>query len=279
MEAQSHDKRLFDHDMNKAKANGDSIWCLGDMNSLILPKDLKRMTASHGMTRDAVVNKLVNQTFRRLEPYADNLDVLMMGNHETALLKYHSTDFILSLLALINSVKKRGAFADGLCHHGGYKTFILVQFKQRGVGIRNQSVSAKGLLFHGAGGGAPVTKGMIDGNRLKVANQFDFCAIGHKHTMIYDTDYYNYVDDYGNQRRKDRDYFVVGGYDGADVQQDPGALDEEGDPIGYMLSYSDEAHLGNQGQGSVRVVFTPHADGSGNWVTRNIMYERQPFAP
>lgn len=282
LESPHHDRRLFEHDMDAAALRGDCIVLMGDVFDGILPGDRKRYNATHHMDTDAKLNRITQKAFKRLEKWADYIDLVLVGNHETAVIKHHNYDPVSMLIAMLNQVKSFGSFSSGLIHHGGYSTFLGIQFvRETEDSGRTGSVSQKIYLHHGGGGGAPVTKGMIDAARIKVGNVFDVGVIGHKHTHIYDGDRYRYMDDYGNIRYVDRDFFVVGGYNAKDMEQDPDELieDEDGDMIsrGYNLDYSDTFY-NHANMGSVRVLFTPKKKHGGKaWVQRSIEHERQPF--
>jgi UDP-2,3-diacylglucosamine pyrophosphatase LpxH len=282
LESPHHARELFEHDMNEASKRGDSIVIMGDVFDAILFQDKKRSNASHMMDTDSKLNRITMKAVNRLKPWVNNIDLMLVGNHETAVMKYHSYDPVGMLLGILNSHKTDGAFASKLIHHGGYTTFLGLQFVQTAeTGNRIGSYSQKIYLHHGAGGGAPVTKGMIDAARIKVGNVFDVGVIGHKHTHIYDGDRYRYMDDYGNIRYVDRDFFVVGGYNAKDLEQDPDELieDEDGDmvPRGYSLDYPDTFY-NHANMGSVRVLFEPKCQHqSKRWVKRTIVHERQPF--
>jgi hypothetical protein len=179
----------------------------------------------------------------------------------------------------MNQIKKDGAFEDKKCHSGGYQCWLQIQFIRKAKDKRVSSYSQMVWLHHGRGGGATVTKGMIDGNRTKVSNVFDVGVVGHKHTHIHDTDRYTYLDDHGSIKRRYRDFFVVGGYNGAEIVQDPDRIDEDSIyPRGMDLDYS-ETFYNNQGQGSVRVEFIPKIKEGLGWVKRRITTDSQSIAP
>jgi len=259
IDAPSHNRKLFIRDMERAKKNGESVIILGDIWSLILPKDLKRRSASHAMTVDAEIDMKIDQAFELLKPYVNCIDVIMLGNHETSVVKYHATDPVRTLIKLLNAEKTDGVFEDKRIQHGGYTFWLQVQFKNG-----RKSTSKKGWFHHGKGGASPVTKGIISGARIKVARLFDFGFVGHTHTNVDDIDTVEYMDDYGNVKRKDRVFGIVGGYSGEDVPQNPMKT-------GYMLDYSDEQHYGNESQGSLVLQMTPgFIEGDTPWVEMEI---------
>lgn len=75
------------------------------MFDLLLPSDRKRYTPArvhprlHG--RDDLVNAAVEWAAELLVPYADLIDVVGTGNHESAALAHHSVDAVRSLCAAL----------------------------------------------------------------------------------------------------------------------------------------------------------------------------------
>lgn len=248
-----HARELLIADLEDCKARGDIGIVMGDVWSMILPQDRKRFNSGrYGEKVDAIINRKLDEAEELFAPYADCIDVMMVGNHETAVIKHHAVDPVALLIDRLNRVKKKGALESERIAHGGYTCWVQMQFMtgQRG------SLSNTMWLHHGAGGAAPVTKGMIDGNRIKQGRMADVYAIAHKHTHIADTDRFEYLDGYGNIKQISRDYLVVAGYSGSDEMDDP-------DEDGYIIDWSAEKFYHLEAQGSVRIVFRPIHSGSG----------------
>ena len=190
----------------------------------------------------------------------------MVGNHEASIIKFHQHDMVRGLIRELNHHKTRGVFESNHIQHGGFACWLQLQFvlMSGDPPTRTGSVSQKGYFHHGGGGAAPVTKGMIDGARIKAGNWFDFGVIGHKHTQVFDRDRVTWMDDYGNIKTKDRDFAIVGGYSGDN---------EEGyDPAdgGYRLNWSEEKFYHNEAQGSIRLTFRPFQRNNTNGCRRGI---------
>lgn len=278
LEAANHNRELFVRDLDGAKERGDSVWVIGDVWSMILARDLKRFTQGrHGHKLDAAINAFVTEAFEVLKPYANNIDIMLLGNHEAEVIRRHHVDPLALLIDRLNQVKTSGHYkdADGKARiaHAGYTAWVQVQFQKNtrgGKGSRSWSVSNMVWLHHGRGGGAPVTKGMIDANRIRAARYADVYAIGHKHTSVHDSQRFEYLDSYGNKRIVWQDFVIVGGYSGEDITDD-----YERD--GYTLDYSAEQHYGLEAQGSKRIVFTPVGKRRGRYVyphvTRSVIQE------
>jgi len=104
------------------------------------------------------LNALVETAAARYEPYAAHWLMVGRGNHETAVLKNKNYDLTSGLVTLMNKVTHAAVQA------GGYGGWIRFQFRiQKTV---QSSINLK--YFHGAGGGGPVTRGVIDTARQAV---------------------------------------------------------------------------------------------------------------
>ena len=267
-----HPRDLLLSDLEDCKAHGDIGIIMGDVWSAILPQDIKRFTSGrHGEKCDAIINHKLDQAEAIFGPYADCIDLIMIGNHETSVLKYHGIDMISMLVDRLNRVKTTGAQESGLIAHGGYTCWVQVMFDRKlgpEATTDKTSISNTIWLHHGKGGGAPVTRGMIDGARIKAGRTADVFAIAHKHTMISDTDRFQYLDGYGNLKTVTRDYLVVAGYSGGDVDDDP-------DSDGYTIDWAAETFYAPESRGSVRILFTPgyKANPHGPHITRTVIRE------
>jgi hypothetical protein len=108
----------------------------------------------------------VETAVEEMTPYAADLALVGYGNHETSVLKHQETDVVKRL-------------CDGLAvQRGGYSGFVRFQFS------RGKSNKSSHVLFyhHGAGGGGPVTKGVIQTNRRAVwLPDATLIATGHVH--------------------------------------------------------------------------------------------------
>jgi hypothetical protein len=255
LEAPDHNRQLFLRDLDGARERGDSVWIIGDVWSMILARDLKRFTQGrHGHKMDAAINSFVSEAFEVLRPYADNIDIMLLGNHEAEVIRRHHVDPLALLIDRLNQVKTSGHYTDAdgnpRIAHAGYTAWVQVQFHKYYNGKRTWSASNMVWLHHGKGGGAPVTHGIIDANRIRSSRFAHVFAIGHKHTSLHDSQRFEYLDNYGNKQTVWQDFIIVGGYSGQDIEDDYEAN-------GYTLDYSAEQHYGLESQGSKRIVFIP----------------------
>jgi len=107
-----------------------------------------------------------------LEPYAHHIVMLGRGNHEEAIHRRHETDITERTCERLR--ERTGAPVQA----GGYGGWVRFQFElEKGGGRR----SVLAHYFHGAGGGGPVTKGVIQTNRRQDSIYADIYLGGHVH--------------------------------------------------------------------------------------------------
>ena len=116
------------------------------------------------------LDALVETATNWYTPYAGNIGVIGLGNHETSIWKHHET-------CLIDRLCSRLQDRGGIARKGGYGGWIRCMFKSNGT--RHQSFRT--FYNHGWGGGGPVTKGVIDFNRMHEHGVADAYVSGHVH--------------------------------------------------------------------------------------------------
>ena len=99
----------------------------------------------------------------------------MPGNHETAILKNHETFLTERLIERIQERTKHRI------PKGGFTTWIRFIFCEKGETSFNPSTVTM-FCHHGYGGGGPVTRGVIQTNRMAVyLPDAQIVATGHTH--------------------------------------------------------------------------------------------------
>lgn len=173
------DEKRMKRDFDRACDEDRRILINGDIAELILPGDKKRWTASKLISkRDDVLNETLEHTYSFLKPYADYIDLIGTGNHDESPIKYDSFDLVGALVALLNRDKTNGSI-----HRAGYQGYVRYRVKYE----KSRSSTPFTIYHHhGSGGSAPVSKGMIDFNRIVYSHDADLYWIGHKHTAIQD---------------------------------------------------------------------------------------------
>lgn len=120
-------------------------------------------------------DSVISTALEWFKPYKSILAIVAPGNHETSVAKRHDTNLI-------------SRFVEGLTQMGGtaleagYWGFVQIQI--------NQKSNHKGQVLlhftHGSGGGAEVTRGFIDQNRVRSMYSADIYVSGHIHRRNYD---------------------------------------------------------------------------------------------
>ena len=122
------------------------------------------------------LDRIVKHAADDYGPFAENFLVIGKGNHESNIRKKHGHDLISSLVHRLN------ADHGGKINVGGYGGWIRFLFKMR----KTVGQSKRLKYHHGAGGGGPVTKGVIQTNRQAVyLPDADIVVNGHTHDSWY----------------------------------------------------------------------------------------------
>jgi predicted phosphodiesterase len=105
-------------------------------------------------------------------PYAKQIVLMAKGNHETSVMKHHNIDLIERLAYKLNMEHGSNIHVGG---YGGWVRFMFTINKTKGVTINMK-------YYHGAGGDAPVTRGVIQTARQAVyLPDADIVWNGHNH--------------------------------------------------------------------------------------------------
>jgi hypothetical protein len=116
------------------------------------------------------LDRLVKTAADWYEPWKANIGIIGLGNHETSVYKHHETCLIDRLC---QSLRDKG----GIAHKGGYSGWARAML----TGNTTKRYSRRIFYHHGFGGGGPVTKGLIDFNRLAEWSDADDIVCGHVH--------------------------------------------------------------------------------------------------
>jgi hypothetical protein len=118
------------------------------------------------------LDRLVDEAVKFYQPFARNLCMMGLGNHETAILKHHETNLTERT---VERLKMLGAVN---LHSCGYAGWIRISVNHG----RNRSDSVWMYHHHGYGGGGPVTRGTIQTSRMAVyLPDADLVWTGHTH--------------------------------------------------------------------------------------------------
>lgn len=190
------DKTTLKKHLDFCLKDGRYILIGGDLFDAILLRDGKR-AVNHLMEKgDNQLNTKINAIVEFLKPYKDIILFIGRGNHEESILKYSGVDILELVTQLLNAGSKHQI------QYGNYANFLRFNF----VNKSNRSLLHYDIFEnHGAGGNSPVTKGMIDFNRIAKGTLTDLIWLGHKHNAIADySDPIMYLDQNGEVKMKNR---------------------------------------------------------------------------
>lgn len=180
----------------RSDAHHDSPYCDRDLERkhLELAKERHALILDAGDTFDAMQGKfdprrtmedvreedrcadyygsIVRHAARDYLPYSDQWVMFGKGNHETSVLDKANTDLISNLVYVMNKE------ADANIVAGAYGGWVRLMFRMNKT--RTQSIRIR--YHHGAGGSAPVTRGVIQTNRQQIfLPDADVVWNGHNH--------------------------------------------------------------------------------------------------
>jgi len=174
-----HDNAHTDHalelkHLKLARERGAGIIDVGDMHCAMQGKWDKRsdLTATRPEQQEGrYIDSLVECASDFYAPFAENFVVIGRGNHETSILKRHETDLTE------RTCERMSAISGHKVHSGGYGGWIRFMIKLNG------SINQCNMkYYHGSGGGGPVTRGVIQTNRMAVIYpQAHIICSGHTH--------------------------------------------------------------------------------------------------
>jgi len=238
IDAADCDTKALNKDLNKAADNNCRFLINGDIADAIIPNDRKRYNNRDDLIdRNDHLNVITEHVYEVLKPYADYIDVIRCGNHEDAIVKHHNYDIIRGVITLLQRDRSDKLPA---IHQGDYRGFVTYLYHH---GSNNAIRRTVVYQHHGAGGSAPVSKGMIDFNRMIYSNDADIYHTGHKHNSLVDSGVTRVRVDRSGRPVIDRKLAIqTAGYKKAYTDKDKG----------YSLAYSDRFYS-YQAQGMIMV--------------------------
>lgn len=150
--------------LKEARERNAGVLSAGDYFCLMQGKFDKR-ASKHSIRPEHQVDNYLDAVLKTgadfLEPYADMFVLIATGNHEQAIENRHETNMIDRFVGILND--RTGSHIE----NGGYSGYLIFSFQD--LNNKATQVSRINLRYeHGAGGGAPVTGGMIDSFRRAV---------------------------------------------------------------------------------------------------------------
>jgi hypothetical protein len=157
------------------------------------------------------LDSLVDTASEWYAPYASQIALITPGNHELSILDRHETCLTTRLTEKLRS-------AGSPVRMGGYATWLRLHFIQPNG--RPSCTPLTIFLHHGYGGGGPVTKGMIDFNRMVEQIEADVYIMGHVHYKNYNRSIRAYITRDGVEKERSVYYVRSGTYKDEFMRQD-----------------------------------------------------------
>ena len=172
-------RNMFFSDMDEALNRDASICVLGDFFDALQGRFDPRRDMSilrPEYRRADYYDFVVSDSTEKLEKYANNIMMITPGNHELSVLK-NSNTFLSDRLTSSLNLRTNSNIV-----HGGYGGWLRIVLK-----IDKQPKGTVNIkYFHGAGGEAPVTRGVIQTNRQAVyLPDADIVVNGHSHNAYW----------------------------------------------------------------------------------------------
>lgn len=179
LDSQYTDRAGIKRVMDEAVQRKAAIVLLGDTWDAMQSRGDKRANKAALMERyagrDDYMNALLEDVAAFLRPYASNIWILLHGNHDTALTRFHEVDLVKLLARDLNQ-------SGGAVVTPGYQSYLAVRGLVEGT-RGGGGILSFGFVTHGAGGASPVTKGVIGAaRRATTYPDAEFIVSGHLHT-------------------------------------------------------------------------------------------------
>lgn len=178
------DRELLKRDFDKVKKKNAIILSCGDwfdiMGSMHDPRRSKSELRPEYLKSD-YLQAVIEDSADFLKPYAENIGVMIHGNHETAAIKNVERDVTKALVSMVNRENKTEIIG------GEYEEFVRMSFvPPKNNKVKETKYSKMFYMYHGSGGASPVTGGVISSHRMAEFIRADFIHTGHTHTSFVD---------------------------------------------------------------------------------------------
>lgn len=214
----------------------------GDTDDYIFHLDKRFSSPRYQHKNSNIIQGVVKKTIKeKFDGILDRIEFIGVGNHETSVMKYYLTDPVYMMIQEIKEATGKEPI------HGGYTGMFRIEFKE-GKHLANETW----YYHHGAGGNAPVTKGMIDFNRLRTQYWADVYWIQHKHNDISDQPMRTRLNRNLNYEYKKVLCVIAPGYNNKRHS------DDYNDHGGYTLNWGEEKFYPSQPAGSSFITYKPY---------------------
>lgn len=167
------DEGRIKKELQWAREHKARIFIAGDLFDAIFlgdPRYTTSVLAKKFRGTDAPLNAVLDHAVDLLKPYADLLELIGVGNHETAVLKRSGYDLVDLLIERLTVGTKHKI------SHGGYMGAIRIPLRS-GTSKANYNVA----YHHGWSGAPGQSKGVLDFNKIRIEGA-DCIWLGHRHS-------------------------------------------------------------------------------------------------
>lgn len=213
--AQTCDVKRLVADLDQARRHGAKIAVNGDVFDAVPAAPGDKRSGPYNEAKSFKVSadfqsERIRQAHKLLEPYADCIAWIGVGNHEEATINTAGIDLVGHLIRDLNHSLERQGSAHRI-RHGGIGGYWLQRFA---IGDGDKTTGAAHRLWyhHGTGGDAAVTKGLISVNRVSVNWDYDAMTCGHRHHNLAVDDAVMTVSDRGYLIKRKRKVILTGSY-------------------------------------------------------------------
>jgi len=198
------DRVLLKEHLDQALKENVKVFINGNLFCLMQGKGDPRHSKDEILpehTNARYLDSIVKTGAEWFAPYAEIIEMVGYGNHETSVIRHQETDILERFVERINTI----ANSKSKVNLGGYGGWIVTRFHQKlNTGKKAASYRHTIKYHHGYGGGGPVTKGTIQHQREATKIQgADVVWMGHVHEDYELTYSYEYLDNLGNINHKD----------------------------------------------------------------------------
>jgi predicted phosphodiesterase len=169
------DRKLEKQHLEEAKEKDAMIFFGGDTFDAMQGKKDPRASYDQldpELKTDKCFDALVDFNAKFYAPYAQQIVLLGKGNHESSVLKHHNIDLIDRLAYKLNAETQSNIHSGG---YGGWVRFLFTMDTTKKFSLNMK-------YYHGSGGDAPVTRGVIQTARQAVyLPDADVVWQGHNH--------------------------------------------------------------------------------------------------
>lgn len=124
--------------------------------------------------KDIYLDAIVADAAKFMQPYADRFIMIGRGNHDQSIVKNNSVDIVSNLVYHLNRENGTNIKVGG---YGGWVRFLFDSGKKNSINLK---------YFHGSGGDAPVTRGVLNTARQQLyLPDADIIVNGHNHNTYH----------------------------------------------------------------------------------------------